>query len=283
MPKLCIHCGIDCADAKRFKDAHGRYTCLKCHDRLKYGLPIEKHTQVDQGASIALAPETSTGGDPSDCPRCKAVIPAGETVCRECRYDTSIIAAPRLPEMEVSRLCPKCGYDLKGLSEKQACPECGADVYEREHVKRVKKADTIENFYKQPLIIGACGLGALALIRLINGDMQRLVIDCMAIGVSVPFALLAYWLFSMIWAGGFDQGWMLASANFFAVFAISWTVDTFFHYVPIPFIGWVISLAVYYGMLKERLDLDAWLDALVLTIILRLIQLGTLFVLVSLL
>jgi len=142
MPKLCIHCGIDCADAKRFKDAHGRYTCLKCHDRLKYGLPIEKDAPVDQGAPIALADEAPIEGDPVPCPRCRRLIPAGRTLCMNCNYDTAIGAAPRTPAMDVSRPCAKCGYDMKGLALNAACPECGADSYTRSRAAKEGKQGT---------------------------------------------------------------------------------------------------------------------------------------------
>jgi len=277
MPKLCTHCGTDCTDSKRFKDAQGHYTCSKCYDRLKYGLPIQKDAPVDQGAPIALADEVPIEGEQTPCPRCKHEIAAGETVCRNCRYDIAIGVAPPAPADQVSRPCGKCGYDMKGLALNANCPECGADKYTRDRARKEKTHNQFELFYKEPLIYAAAGLAALALIRLINGDMQKLVIDFLAIGGSVPLALVAYWVFSVVFAGGLDQGWTLAAVNFLAVFAVSWAVDTVFEYVPIPFFGWFISLLVYYGMLKDRLDLDGWLDALVLTIILRIIQFATIF------
>ncbi|MGH7242806.1 MAG: hypothetical protein ACREJD_05255 [Phycisphaerales bacterium] len=283
MPKVCVQCGVDCTETKRFKDAQGHYTCNKCYDRLKYGLPIEKDVLVDQGPALALADEIPIEGDQLPCPRCGQEIPPGETVCRNCRYDITIGAAPSSPAMEMSRPCGKCGYDMMGLALRAHCPECGADEYERERAKKEKHQNQFVLFYQEPLIISAAGLGALILLRLINGDLHKLAIDFIAIGVSVPLALVAYWLFCVVLGGGLDQGWALAAVNFLAVFAVSWTVETLFSYLPIPIVGWVISLIVYYGMLTYRLDLDGWKDALALTILLRILQFGTLFAIAAML
>lgn len=137
MAKICVQCGKDCTDSKRFKDSRGNYTCLRCYDRMKYGLPIEKDAAADQGLPIALADEEPiVQGDPVPCPRCRNPVPAGETFCRKCQYDSAIGAASRTPAMEVSRPCSKCGYDLKGLPPRSRCPECGADEYTREQARK---------------------------------------------------------------------------------------------------------------------------------------------------
>lgn len=275
MAKLCVHCGTDCTDLKRFKDAQRRYTCAKCHDRLKYGLPIEKHVSIEPDAPIPLSDVQSAPGDPTECPRCKGIIPAGETVCPACRYDTTIGAAPMSPAMQIARPCPKCGYDMRGLKDAASCPECGADIYEREHVARAKKASSQSamNYYLQALQIAGGGMGVLVITRFLSGHGSFLLVDGLSLLVSVPCALVAYWLFSVLWAGGFDQAWGLAAANFLAVFAVTAAVDAVARWIlPLPIFVWPLVFFTFFGLLMSLFDLDRWWDALVLSVLLLLIQ-----------
>ncbi len=282
MPKSCVHCGIDCSNLRRFKDAQGRYTCGKCYDAIKTAPASPPPEEPSFGDPIPLADEVTDQFDQQSCPRCGQPMLASARVCPHCRFDTTVGVAPVAPALQVSRPCPKCGYDMKGLGQSVACPECGADIFEREHVTREKKHSNTASFYMEPLKIAVGGLVALAVIDVAGNHLNWLAIDMISIVISVPVAIVAYWLFSIIWAGGFDQAWGLAALNFLAVFSVSTAVEAIFRYVQIPLIAWPVSFFTYYGMLMSRLDLDSWKDALVLTIIMRVIQFGAIIGILSL-
>ena len=281
MEKRCVHCGIDCSGTRRFKDPQGRYACGKCYDALKPPSPPAPANQppTDQplGDAIPLADDVSSQFDQRDCPRCAQPMLVSASVCPHCRYDTTIGAAPIAPAMQVSRPCPKCGYDLKGLSQSASCPECGADLNEQEHVARKKKTTQTPSFYIEPLQIAAGGLVVLVIADLAGSHLNWLLIDGLSIIISVPAALVAYWFFSVIWAGGFDQAWGLAALNFLAVFSVTTAVEAICRYVNVPLIEWPVTFFTYYGLLMSRLDLDNWKDAFVLTIMLRVIQFAAIF------
>lgn len=89
---------------------------------------LERRSEQRFNTPAKPAPVPLAKDEPSDltqCPACSVAVRPGAVLCVECgarigRIDTHVgagVAATRAP-------CPKCGYDMSGVSG-TTCPECG--------------------------------------------------------------------------------------------------------------------------------------------------------------
>lgn len=273
MAKTCVKCGVDCSDRKRVKDSAGHYMCGTCFDAAKAHAPVAAAAQsaqidLDDGP-IGLALADADIESARTCPRCGVVVSAAARLCTQCGTNLVTGQAPPAPGTQVPRACTSCGYDLRGLPIECDCPECGTHntAPKPKRGSRTPKSEIAE-YYLRPAKAGVFGLVALAVIRLAAQQPMMLALDSIVLAVFVPLGLLAYFVFSIIWAGGFDQGWGLAAVNLFAAMSISSAVSAGAGYVPLPILPGMFSLVAYLLLLQKYLDLDDWKDALILAIIL---------------
>lgn len=278
MAKTCVKCGVDCSDRRRVKDNAGHYMCGTCFDAAKaqpaVATVVTNHISDPDDGPIGLAAVDGDIGSARSCPRCGVLVSESARLCTQCGTNLVTGQPPAAPGTRVPRACTSCGYDLRGLPMECDCPECGTHntAPKPQRGTRTPKSE-LANYYIRPAKAGAFGLIALAVIRLSAQQPMLLAIDSIVLVVLVPLGLLAYFLFSIIWAGGFDQAWGLAAVNLFAAMAISSAVSAGASYVPLPILPGMFSLVAYLLLLQKYLDLDDWKDALILAIILWGLQL----------
>ncbi len=105
--KICIVCGVDCADRPRMKDSKGQYACRSCVEAKKRPRPQQKPTPPIEPIAIAEEPAPAVGGGAgfdmdqflggvetgdaeavSYCPNCGAPRAAGAVVCMDCGFNS---------------------------------------------------------------------------------------------------------------------------------------------------------------------------------------------------
>lgn len=286
--KTCVKCGVDCSNRKRVKDAAGHYMCSECFENHNASKRVSASASVgsnepsnaapsaiSEEEPIGLAPIDGDLAPPKACPRCGSLVSESAKICIQCGVNLRTGQAPAPPEQKVPRKCKACGYDLRGLPLECDCPECGVHNLPP---KLKNKEDEVQRrkenraYYIRPMRAGIIGLIGLVIIRLAGQEPMMLLLDGAVIGLLVPLGLVAYFLFSTMWAGGFDQGWGLAALNLFAIMAISQAVGVGAGYVPIPMLPRLFSFIVYIMLLQKFMDLEEWKDALIFSVILTLIQ-----------
>jgi hypothetical protein len=278
--KTCIRCRTDCSGRARIRDGNGRYICRRC-------LRPEELAKVDGGlpqpvAPIPVAapvPDDPAGFDPlpfeipeapaglAVCPQCQSSIPYGSSLCIQCGYDTAKgkhisttlgIDEPDTPKgSPASGKCVKCGYTLKGLKSPR-CPECGHlstpnDIKER---MRATSRQTARWAYLKPLIHFGIGILILSFIAAASDAPSGVaILYGVKLAIGVPIGVLAFFLCCLIWMG-FDAPMHLTAIRLAGVYALTDAAAALLSFVPIPLIPWLITLALYVGLLAESLELD---------------------------
>jgi hypothetical protein len=279
---------MDCSNRKRVKDAAGHYMCAECFESRNAAklVPatasagssepsVSTHNKTDEEEPFGLAPIDGDLSPPKACPRCGSLVNESAKICIQCGVNLRTGQAPAAPEQKIPRKCKACGYDLRGLPLECDCPECGEHNLPpklKNQDDEVRRRKENRAYYVRPLRAGIIGLVGLVIIRLAGQEPMMLMLDGAVIGLLVPLGLVAYFLFSTMWAGGFDQGWGLAALNLFAIMAISQAVSAGAGYVPIPMLPRLFSFIVYIMLLQKFMDLEDWKDALIFSVILTLIQ-----------
>lgn len=279
--KTCIKCGIDCTDRKRVKDAAGHYMCGECFESERVRRASASSTAVasDDDGPIGLAPLDGDASPPRHCPRCAELVSETARLCVKCGTDLQTGRAPAPPERSVPRQCKSCGYDLRGLELECDCPECGTHNLPPRISKQIATTQRENrNYYVRPIKTGAVGVAALCVIRLAAQEPMPLLMDAVSLAILVPLGLVAYFLYCTLWSGGFDQSWGLAAANLFAVMGISTAIGAGAGYIPVPILPWIAAFVAYLILLRAYLDLDDYIEAIVLAFILVCCQVALIFV-----
>lgn len=98
--KICIICGVDCAERPRMKDSQGRYACQDCIKAGRKAPAAETKSPKGSTPARPAAGRASAGfdmdsylegvhtADANPCPKCGNGRPAGAIVCMQCGYDS---------------------------------------------------------------------------------------------------------------------------------------------------------------------------------------------------
>jgi hypothetical protein len=201
------------------------------------------------------------------CPQCQSSIPFGASLCIQCGFDTAKgktlstavgIEEPDTPKgTPASGKCVKCGYSLRGLKSPR-CPECGhlstpMDIKER---MRATSRQTARWAYLKPLIHFAIGILILSFIAAGSDEPAKLAAGYtinMVVGIAI--GVLAFFLCCLIWMG-FDAPMHLTAIRLAGVYALTDAAAALLSFLPLLLISWMITLALYIGLLAESLELD---------------------------
>lgn len=279
MPKVCIHCGKDCSHVPRVRDPQGRYACRACLDALAAGgaqpgahagaepLPAALVDQV-LASPIAIADPVESPAPRRACPACAHSLAPDAVVCTQCGYDTRKGFQAGTGVGADSRKggitkCPSCGYSLKGLRT-NVCPECGktARPKSREQAHTEASRQTVIAAYRNPALMFVFGT-AVALIATavfanrFGFDPERSVkIELVAIIISIPAGVAAYFIAGALWMG-FNAPLHLLALQFAGVYAVTAAATQCVEAIaPLGIISFGVSAVVFFGLLMQVLELD---------------------------
>lgn len=297
--KVCIICRQDCSNRPRIKDARGHYMCKSCAPArpspnatpaAPAPLPLPSaDADVPEIEVFEVMPDSLLGDGPSSCPGCNSPIPSGSVLCLACGFDVrkgsklstgTGIDDPNDPNNPPAKgrpaaaKCPECGYNLKGLKTPK-CPECGKLVIPKSRHQLLqeesKKSARME--YIRPLIMLAVGLGGLTIFHLSRYDNEGLAASLIAFAIKVPSGAVAFWILCLIWFG-FDAPLRLTVLRLAGIFAITAFADQLLIMTGLPILIYPVSFFLYYGLLMQELDIDDWKEALVLSLLMKVIAIA---------
>ena len=164
------------------------------------------------------------------CPRCHSVIPSDETACRICGFDT--VTGEMTTPMTAERDRPR---------QRDA-------AWSRRRMRW--------EYYKPLLMILIAGGILLTIIGVMHDPTTAVVTALFYLIVEIPIGLVVFWLCSILWIG-MDAPLHLTALRLAAVYAVADLVGFVLGFIPILFVGWLLMLFVYIGLLMDMLDLDA--------------------------
>jgi hypothetical protein len=285
--KTCMKCGIDCTDDRRFKDADGLYTCGACYDAMKAGAearaalkakykskPTEPEPpSFNETLSLDARLEDLEAHGTRNCPGCGRVMPVEHLICTHCQYNISTGKRPW--EMERDRECENCGYNLKGLSLDTPCPECGTlSEGSSPKLARVQRELTRHLFWRAAGYIGS-GLVATVAIEAIAHQPLAIVVDLLAIALSIVGGFVGYLMYCELWDKSAEQPWKLALCNLTAVFCVAAAIGALFAALGVSTLGFLVGVIVFYGMITLLFELESFADAIVLSVLMNIASIIT--------
>ncbi len=292
--KICVKCGVDCANLPRVKDPQGRYTCKSCHEGRRAAaaaarpelakpaepdvIPLEDDAMPTYLLEDVPDPESQRR---KPCPACARMMAHDQVVCLGCGYNASTgMQAGTGVGADVNRggklKCVKCGYSLKGLRQAK-CPECGAPQQYRDIKDEMREESrrTTRNEYIKPflhLVIGytVASFALAIMIGRANGFdpsvfLAGFLVEGAQLAFGVPIGVVVFFVCSAMWIG-FDQAWYMVALRLAGIYAVSDAVYYGVGLVPIPWVPWAAMVITYVGLLSSELDLEIS-DAVIVALI----------------
>ncbi|MEZ6242959.1 MAG: hypothetical protein R3B57_07945 [Phycisphaerales bacterium] len=289
--RICRICGQDCSDRPRVKDAKGRYYCRACAEsvaaRKKTAPPPPPDPEpldlsLDEPDDIAIEPEVEPPRRAAGlCPFCARPLAPDTGRCPGCGYDpaqglesSQRVRTPRGAK-KPAIACHNCGYDMSSLRTLK-CPECGA-LRPPPSAKGPDKPDRpVLDALKAPAICFVVGMLGITAVGIISGEPLLPLVYLVLYLVVLPVGLLVFYVCCYLWIG-FDAPFYLNAAALLGTYAIADLVGAVTS--PLGFLGWVLQLLVYVGVLSKLLDIEL-VDAILVALITGIVKFVIVFILV---
>lgn len=289
LSKPCIRCGLDCAHGRRFRDERGKYTCGRCYDAIKARREALRAAGKLEDEPPMPADAIPLDADPAQyeargtrtCPNCARTMPIDTLLCPHCQFNIGTGKGPHGETTGSPRECMECGYDLRGIPFNAPCPECGAEGSGRVVLPKHRAREYARAVYSTPIAWLLGGFALLMVVRMLQQRPEQLAVEVAAIAISIPFGVLAIWLYTAKWGERGDDPILLVALRMAAVFSAEMGLWALCTAARLPFLRWWLPLIALAILLKAIADLEDWNDAWILAVLLFLVRWGALVLVAS--
>jgi hypothetical protein len=121
---------------------------------------------------------------------------------------------------------------------------------------RETSKQTVARAYIKPVIQFAVGALILSFVAAASESPSEMGLYFgLRLAIGIPVGVLAFFLCCMAWIG-FDAPLHLIAIRLAGVYAVTDAAAAVLGYLPVPMIPFMITMAIYIGLLADSLELD---------------------------